>query len=140
MSRFQLSLRDVLIIVTVLCVQLALFAAYFQLTERHQQLVVGGFYLFAAIVAPVLLAIGMADVKRRLPLLSGIAGFLVVFMMWSQLQYSPLDSFVARLMTNHETFDMPAFGFVGLNVGLFMALPCAWITRSLLPPSTDSPR
>jgi hypothetical protein len=147
MRRFQLSLRDVFIAVTVLCAQLALFVAYFQFPKDYQTLFVGGLYGTAIFAIPIMLAIVVADVKRSLPLLSGVLAFVAVIQLsWATNVYDPIfltSNYIAAGVFDADSpgeSDFALYGLLAFSYSTLLALFCAWITRSLLPQSTDSPR
>jgi len=132
MSRFQLSLRDVFIALTVICVQLALVAMYFQMPDTYKHFFVAGLHGIAFIAVPIALAVVVADVKRRLPLLSAVIAFVAFLQLGaSSMLYDPVYMLTEIIST--DDLDLVVYGLINLNVALFLAMLCAWITRSLIP-------
>jgi hypothetical protein len=134
MSRFQLSLRDVFVALTVFCVQLALVATYRQIPDEYKQILVASLIGVVFIAVPLALAVVVADVKRRLPLLSAVIAFVVFFQTCATAAWNDPVYVLTQSISNDER-KLEVYGLVQVNMALPVAILCAWITRSLIPRS-----
>ena len=131
MARFQLTLRDAFIVTTIFCFQFALSALYFQLPEEFRTWLTSGLIGTTTIGVPIAVAIVVADVKRRLPLLSGVIAFVAFF----TLCYASMQNDFLYLIaySTESSIDNSLYGLLQWNFALSLALVCGWLTRSLMP-------
>ena len=138
MKGFQVTLRDVFILVTALCVQLAIVALYFQLPEPiHQWSLVTGLRGVSIVAFPLLLAIVVSDFRRHLPLLSALVAFASVETLYTSLSTLDPIQLATFFFLGNTDLDRILHSLALWNVSVLLSLVSAWITRSLLPrPST----
>lgn len=133
MRRFQLSLRDVFILITALCVFLGLFVVFSQLPDQGRLILVTSLWGVAYVGVPLAIAVAIANPSRNLPTLSFAAGFALIFL-FSQSGSAFDPSFqIARFFTN-DSVRHDLYSLMALTTSVSIGLLCAWITRSLLRP------
>lgn len=128
MNRFKLSLRDLFIAVTVLCVQFGLFATFFALSDEAQEWLVGGLFGLSFIGVAVCMAVVVSDLRRHRPLCSAILAY-VAFMVLCEASMTNDPFHQAIVMTYGD--DLTLSGLVVWCFSVSTGLVCAWITRSL---------
>lgn len=132
MSRFQLSLRDVLVFVTAICVQLALFGLLFQLSSRGQEWLIAALDGLVLVMIPMALAIVVSVPRRHARLLSFVLGFVTIV---SLCGVSSVSDPFWRLATEYGVIgnERPLWQLLILSFAFSIGLVCSWLTRSLMP-------
>ena len=128
MSLFKLSLRDLFFAITAICAQFGLLAIFFGLTEEGRNWFVMILNAATVLLIPIALAAAMANVKRRMPLFSGLLAFIVTLLLLA----SQRGNLVYHLLTLAEIkSDARLYTLVVTCGAVTTGLICAWITRSL---------
>jgi hypothetical protein len=130
MSRFKLSLRDLFIAITALCVQFGLLAAFFSMKRAGQDWLVMLVSALSSFLVPVSLAVVISDFRRHRPLFAGVVAFVLTTLLvaWEG------NNLIYYLLVEFRAVSLePFYALVVWCIAVTTGFVCAWITRSLAP-------
>ena len=139
MRRFKLSLRDIFVVVTVICVGLGMAAIGNQLTDDVGDFVRSLTFFLTSLTSVFCIAVALTDIAHHRPLLSyAIGQFASLYFLFGMYgEFDPLFLLFADTAMVSE-IGPPSYRFATHTCAILIGLTCYWITRSMLPTAVEA--